>query len=248
MMRITETVKQLMIVNVIFFIGTLIVGVPAFNLLVSHFYKNPDFGIWQIITHMFMHAGFMHLFSNMFGLFLFGSALEERWGSKKFLFFYISCGIGAFMVSQGINGYFFYDSLSRLTEAGFDKPYIIDLLNKGMIDTRWEDHLTPVQFNNLKNYTGVSLGASGAIYGIMVAFAFLYPNLEMMLFLIPIPIKAKYFVSGLVAIDLYMGIKGQALFGATGGIAYFAHFGGALLGYIMMRYWNKNQFNQNRWN
>lgn len=248
MIRITETVKQLIIINIIFLIGTMIVGAPAFNILVSHFFKNPDFKVWQIITHMFMHAGIGHLLSNMLGLLFFGPALEDRWGARKFLFFYISCGLGAFLVSQSIDYYFFYDSVSHLTAAGFDKTQIIDLLNKSMVDNRWEEVLTPIQFNNLKSYVGVSLGASGAIYGILVAFAFLYPNMEMMLFLIPIPIKAKYFVSGIVAIDLYTGIKGQAVFGAVGGVGYFAHFGGALLGYIMMRYWSKNQFNDRRWN
>ena len=93
-----------------------------------------------------------------------------------------------------------------------------------------------------------ALGASGAIYGLMVAFAYMFPNREMSLLFLPIPIKAKYFVTGLILFALYKGVNGQSLFGNTGGVAHFAHLGGALLGFIMMYYWKKNQFNNNRWN
>lgn len=249
MMNITETVKQLIIINIIFFVGTQLVGENAFNLLSAHYPENPNFHFWQVITHIFMHGGFMHLFSNMLGLLFFGPALESRWGGKKFLFFYISCGIGAFLVQQGIHYYYYHDSLTQLAQLGFAKEQVMDLLNKGMIDRRWQEVLSPIEFNNLQgNFFSLSLGASGAIYGILVAFAFLFPNIEMMMLFLPIPIKAKYFVSGIIAVDLFLGLRGQSLFGSVGGVAHFAHLGGALIGFLMMWYWKKDQFKNNRWN
>lgn len=249
MIQMTNAVKQLIIINVLFFICTTLVGAPAFDVLVAHFFKNPDFRAWQIVTHLFMHRSIIHLLSNMLGLLFFGPALEARWGSGKFLFFYFSCGIGAFLLHQGIEYYFFNDAVNYLNEIGFKKTEIVDLLSKGLYDSRWQENLSAMQFNNLvHNYNGVLLGASGAIYGILVAFAFLYPNMEMMLFLIPIPIKAKYYVLGIISVDIFMAMRGQSLLGSSGGVAHFAHLGGALIAYIMMRIWSKNQFNNNRWN
>ena len=105
MRNVTETVKQLIIINILFFIGTLLVSSPAYQYLALFFPENPDFKAWQPITYMFMHGGFMHIFFNMFALYSFGSALELFWGSKKFLFFYISCGLGAALVHTGMNYY-----------------------------------------------------------------------------------------------------------------------------------------------
>lgn len=249
MIQMTNAVKQLIIINVLFFVCTTIVGAPAFNILVSHFFKNPDFQLWQPVTYMFMHAGILHLLFNMMTLVFFGPALESRWGTGKFLFFYFSCGIGAFLLQQGINYYFFQDALSYLNEIGFKSNDVMQILNKGMVDTRWQENLSPLMYNNLMhNYHTVNLGASGAIYGILVAFAFLYPNTEMNLFLIPIPIKAVYFVMGIISIDIFMAFRGQSFIGTSTGVDHLSHLGGALVGYIMMRVWNKNQFNNNRWN
>ena len=118
MRNVTETVKQLIIINVLFFIGTLIVGDPAYKMLAMFFPENKDFQLWQPITHMFMHGGYMHIFFNMFALYSFGSALESFWGSKKFLFFYISCGLGAALLHTGINYYYFNDAISTLVSNG----------------------------------------------------------------------------------------------------------------------------------
>ena len=117
MRNVTETVKQLIIINVLFFIGTLILGDSAYKILALHFPENPAFGFWQPLSHMFMHGGFMHIFFNMFALYSFGSALEHMWGSKKFLFFYISCGLGSALLHTGVNYYYFQESLNLLLLA-----------------------------------------------------------------------------------------------------------------------------------
>lgn len=250
-MRMTETVKQLIIINVIFYIGTLIVGQPAYDWLAMYMPENPKFKFWQPVTHMFMHSkNIMHIFFNMFALYSFGSLLENLWGGKKFLFFYISCGLGAALLHLAVNYYSFNHGLSALAATGADRSDILALLAEGRYDTRWEGILGATEFENfISAYMTPVVGASGAIYGILVAFAFIAPNAELMLMFVPVPIKAKYFVPGLVLIDLFLGLKGQSIFGGGGsGIAHFAHIGGAIVGFIMMWYWKKSQFNNNRWN
>ena len=247
-MQITPTVKQLLIINILFFVGTLAIGDPAYQYLALYFPESPNFQYWQPITHMFMHGGYMHIFFNMFALYSFGSALEHFWGAKKFLFFYISCGLGAALMNTAINYYYFQDGLNTLIANGFHKVEILQVLSQGKIDTRWQELLSVSDFKNFTEaYIGSVVGASGAIYGIIVAFAFMFPNAELALMFIPVPIKAKYFVPGLVLVDLYLGVSGQSIFGG-GGIAHFAHVGGALFGFLIMWYWKKTQFNNNRWN
>ena len=249
MRNVTETVKQLIIINILFFIGTQIVGDGAYRILAMFFPENADFQFWQPITHMFMHGGLMHIFFNMFALYSFGSALESIWGSKKFLFFYISCGLGASLLHTGINYYYFNDAVNILNTHGFSKSEIVQILNEGKINTQWQQILTVSEFQNFTSaYLGTVVGASGAIYGVIVAFAFMFPNAELALLFIPVPIKAKYFVPGLVLVDLYLGVSGQSIFSGGAGIAHFAHVGGALFGFLIMWYWKKNQFNNNRWN
>jgi membrane associated rhomboid family serine protease len=247
MRNVTETVKQLIIVNILFFIGTLIVGDAAYKMLAMYFPENGSFQYWQPITHMFMHGGFMHIFFNMFALYSFGSALEHMWGSKKFLFFYISCGLGAALLHTGINYYSFNEAINTLVANGFTKAEILQVLNEGKVNTKWETLMPASDFQEfISTYLGTVVGASGAIYGVIVAFAFMFPDAELALMFIPVPVKAKYFVPGLVLVDLYLGISGQSIFGG-GGIAHFAHVGGALFGFLIMWYWKKNQFNKNRW-
>lgn len=249
MMRITETVKQLIIINVLFFIGSYLIGnQTAVSILGLHFPENPEFKVWQPLSYMFMHGGIMHILFNMLGVFMFGSLLESMWGAKKFVFFYISCGLGAALIHIGINYISFYSVLDTLMTSELSKHDILQALNthnfeifNGKIDQETFDKLASA-------YYTPTVGASGAVYGIMVAFAFMFPNAELMLLFLPIPIKAKYFVPGLLAYDLIMGVKGQAIFGGGDGVAHFAHIGGALIGFIMMWYWKKNSFNQNRWN
>jgi len=252
MMSITPTVKQLLIINILFYIGSMFVGEPAYKILSMYFFENPDFHFWQIFTHMFMHAplpNIMHIAFNMFALYSFGSALEHFWGGRKFLFFYISCGVGAALLHTAVNYYFFENGINILMQNGYQKAEILKLLGEGKIDTRWQELLTVSDFQGfIGAYLGNVVGASGAIYGLLVAFAFMFPNAELALMFIPIPIKAKYFVPGLLLVDLYLGVSGGSIFGGSSGIAHFAHLGGALVGYLMMWYWKKNQFNDRRWN
>ncbi|MGX7668193.1 rhomboid family intramembrane serine protease [Flavobacterium pedocola] len=243
MINLTDTVKHLIIINVIFFVGSLFVP-AAQEYLSLYYFENPDFKIWQPLTSVFMHADFKHILFNMFGLFMFGSTLERMWGTQKFLFFYLSCGIGASLISSWVNYIEFHQWLNSLADLGFNKDEALTILNQGMYDKRWEEHTD--FFKLRKSFFSVGLGASGAIYGLMVAFAFLFPNAEFFTFPIPIPIKAKYLITGLLLIDLFSGLTGASLFG-RGGIGHFAHLGGALIGFIMMWYWKNNQFKNNRW-
>jgi membrane associated rhomboid family serine protease len=252
MMRMTDTVKQLLIINIIFYIGSNYVGDVAYQLFSLYYPENPSFRYWQPLTSMFMHAkipNFMHILFNMFALYSFGSALEHYWGSKKFLFFYISCGIGASLLYMGMNYYTFHQGVNLLVENGQDQAYILKTLAEGKYDTNWENIIPLSDFSSMmSSYLVPAVGASGAIYGLLTAFAFMFPNAELGIMFIPIPIKAKYFVPGLLAVDLFLGFKGSSIFGSGGtGVAHFAHVGGALTGFIMMWYWKKNSFNKNRW-
>jgi membrane associated rhomboid family serine protease len=196
---------------------------------------------------MFMHGGLMHIAFNMFALYSFGSTLESFWGPKKFLFFYISCGIGAALIHSGVNYYYFHDSLNVLLENGFSKAEIYQVLNEGKYTLSWLDFISQSKLDSFTtSYAVPAVGASGAIYGLLTAFAFMFPEAELMMMFIPVPIKAKYFVPFIIAMDLFSGVTGYSIFG--GGIAHFAHVGGALFGFIMMWYWKKNSFNKNRWN
>lgn len=247
MMEITPTVKQLLIINVIFFIGTMFVGEPAYKILSLYYFESPAFKFWQPLTHMFMHANFMHILFNMFALYSFGSALEHFWGGKKFLFFYISCGLGAALLHTAVNYFHFHQGLDALVANGFTETEVLQVLNGknnqaliGLINM-------PEHQNFVSAYFGNAVGASGAVYGLLVAFAFMFPNAELALMFVPIPIKAKYFVPGLLLVDLFLGVSGKSIFGGSGGIAHFAHIGGALIGFLMMWYWKNDQFDNKRW-
>lgn len=269
-MNMTPTVKQLLIINFIFFIGSQIVPI-SYEFFALHYPANNEFRIWQLLSHMFMHAPFpnvMHILFNMFALYSFGSALEQFWGGKKFLFFYISCGLGAALIHTGVNYFEIQSFLSEVASLNLSTSELNQLLNAdysvlfdekgkmiaGEINTILEKaNCNQEQFNAIVQASMVSkgtvVGASGAIYGLLVAFAYMFPNAELGLMFIPVPIKAKYFVPGILAIDLFLGFKGSSIFGAgSTGIAHFAHIGGAITGFLMMWIWKKNQFNDKRWN
>jgi membrane associated rhomboid family serine protease len=251
-MNITPVVKQLLIINILFFIGSYFVPV-SYDLFSLYYPESDSFKGWQLITHMFMHAPFpnvAHILFNMFALYSFGSALEHFWGGKKFLFFYISCGLGAALLHSGVNFYTYHVGLNHLTDLGLEDQLQNFLKTGGMSFSVRPPNLDEEVLQNMfLVYNTPMLGASGAIYGLLAAFAFMFPNAELALLFIPVPIKAKYFVPGILAIDLFLGFKGQSIFGAgSTGIAHFAHVGGAITGFLMMWFWKKNQFNKNRWN
>lgn len=244
--RITDTVKVLIIINVIFFAGTMFIGDLTYKLFSLWFFQNDNFGVWQIITHMFMHGGFMHILFNMYALWAFGGPIEQMLGQKKFLFFYFSCGIGAAFIHSLVNYFHVETAYNTLVEAGMTPGAIQQMLETGQYSTAILESVSRDTLEGMFTaFNTPAVGASGAIYGILVAFGMMFPNVELFLLFVPIPIKAKVFIPVLIAIDLFSGVTGYSLFG--GGIAHFAHVGGALFGFIMMWYWKKNQFNQNRW-
>ena len=249
MNRISPTVKQLLIINVIFYFGSSLSLNTEFiySLFSLHFPENPDFKFWQLITHMFMHGGILHLAFNMFALWMFGSAIESIFGSRRFIFFYITCGLGAALAQIGFLYYSFYSNLDILTNSGYDSQSVLNLLMEGRYNTNWGNILGAdglLSFNT--SFLATMVGASGAIMGVLVAFGMFFPESKLMLIFFPIPIKAKYFIPGIILLDLFSAITGQAIFSPSN-TAYIAHIGGALTGFLIMYYWKKNQFNQNRW-
>lgn len=201
MMRITDAVKHLLIINVVFYLVTYLVPGMQEKMLewFALFYPtSPFFKPWQFVTHMFMHGGLIHIVFNMYALWAFGSPLEQLWGRNKFFFFYFSAGLGAAAIYT-LSNYFF------------------------------------------QNFDAIAVGASGAIYGVLVAFAMNFPNAKLALIFFPVPIAAKYFIPLIVVGDLFFGFTGYS----AGNIAHFAHIGGALVGFLIMLFWKKNQFT--RW-
>lgn len=243
--RISETIKILIVVNVLFFIGTLITGDLAYRLFSLYYFENPNFQYWQPISHMFMHGNFFHILFNMYALWAFGSPLEMRWGQKKFLFFYFSAGLGAALIHTLVNYYQVHTGMEALLAGGWSENEIMSFLinNKGGSESIVNQ--VPIETIRATHeaFNTPAVGASGAIYGVLVAFGIMYPNVELMLIFLPIPIKAKYFIPLIILGDLIFGITG-----APSGIAHWAHIGGALFGFIMAWYWKKNSFNDHRWN
>ena len=244
--RLTDGIKHLLLINILFFVATSLYGDQLYQWFSLWYPGNSNFGIWQVVSHMFMHGGFGHIFFNMYALWAFGSPLERMWGTKKFMFFYFSAGLGAALIHSGVNFYHVQQGVDSLVSAGVAESDIYALLAQGQYNTEWNQIADPGLISSmLESYFTPAVGASGAIYGILVAFGMSYPNSELFLIFLPIPIKAKYFIPVLIALDLFSGVTGYSIFGS--GIAHFAHVGGALFGFLMMWYWKKNQFNNNRW-
>jgi len=242
--RISETIKALIIVNVIFYIGTIALGETSYRLFSLFYFENPNFQVWQPLTHMFMHGGIMHIVFNMYALWAFGSPLEQNWGRNKFLFFYFSAGFGAALIHTLVNYYQVSSAADILLNAGMTQAEITNLLTTGQYNSGILNSVNIETIQSAYNsFNTPAVGASGAIYGILVAFGLMYPNAELMLIFLPIPIKAKYFIPLILLGDLFFGISG-----AGTGVAHFAHIGGALFGFIMAYYWKKNSFNSRRWN
>ncbi len=209
-------VKNLIIINVLVFIAQAVLDprIGLTNYIMLWPFQHPEFAPYQIATHMFAHAPLpmiFHIVFNMFGLWMFGRVLENVWGPKRFLLFYILCGVGAALLHLGIQ-YFRWEEAEQLYAAG-----------------------NVAEAQNIVNRLGPALGASGAIMGIFAAFAYLFPNTEMFIMFIPFPIKAKWAVLGMAAYDIFGGV---AKFSGDN-VAHFAHLGGALTGFIIVLIWNK---------
>lgn len=245
MLRISDTIKHLLILNVIFYVGMLMVP-SLYDWLALRFPRNDDFKVWQIITHMFMHSPqtVFHILMNMLALWMFGTPLEQMWGRNKFLFFYISSGLGAVFIPWALDYYLIDSSIEILSNAGYDKDYIVSLLKEGQYNTQWENIISNFRLKSLFAYSSSSVGASGAIMGLLVAFGLNFPNAKLALIFLPIPISAKYFIPLYLAYEIFAGISGGvSVLGMN--VAHFAHVGGALTGGLIAWYWKKNQFK--RW-
>ena len=240
MIRITDTVIHLIIINVLLYLVTKFVFPQLQDLFALHFPLNEKFGYWQFITSMFMHSQYMlmHIAFNMLALWMFGSPLEQLWGRNKFLFFYFSAGIGAGIIYTLANYYQFNNAINDLLNSGASKSEILKLMDI----TKVYQNETLQKANEI--YSGSAVGASGAIYGVLVAFGMKFPDAKLALIFFPVPIAAKYFIPALILMDLLSGVTGFSIFGG-GNIAHFAHVGGALVGFLIMLYWKKNQFK--RW-
>jgi membrane associated rhomboid family serine protease len=227
--NLTPVVKNLLIINVICFLPFLLfdhgnAGGPVTTLFGEYYFNSPNFRPWQLITYMFMHGGWQHILFNMFALFSFGPILEYVMGPKKFLNFYFICGIGAGVLQMLVQAIEVHNLIGAFTIAN------------PRVDASYLDAVG----GNLQNaqalygiYHSSVVGASGAIFGLLVGFAVLFPNMELMMLFIPVPIKAKYFVGFYVVLEIYSGFAQ-----ATGdSVAHFAHIGGAIFGFLLVKLW-----------
>jgi len=231
--------KNILILNILFFVATFVMqtkGIDLISMLGTHYVNTPLFEPYQLVTHFFMHGGIFHIFMNMYILFMFGSHLERIWGPKRFFIFYIVSAFGAFALYNGIGVYQIMQMKSQIVSMGYD----ITALNDSIVRD------IPFQFKVedqwiLTEYAGKVLtpmvGASGAIFGLLAAFAYLFPNTELMLLFPPIPIKAKFLIGGYFILEVYLGLKDLS----GDNIAHFAHVGGAVAGFILVYIWNKNR-------
>lgn len=216
-----KAVKNLLIINALMFLITLVAEQSGINLngiLGLYYFDSPKFAFYQVFTYMFMHGGIGHIFFNMFALVMFGSIIENRWGTKRFLIYYLITGLGSGILYTVVNA----------IQLTFLVGSPVNDLNTLAVDTSIIQQIISI-------YYVPCVGASGALFGIMVAFAFLYPDAPLQILFIPIPIKAKYMVLGYTAIELFLGIKPQA----WDNVAHFAHLGGALTGIIILLIWRR---------
>ena len=214
--RTSPIVLNLIIINaLVFFAQVAFGGMTDLNkvndLFALHHYKSEVFKPYQLVTHMFMHGGIFHIIFNMLGLWMFGSVIEKAWGPKRFLIFYLVCGVGAGLAQMGSYMHEFW----QIDHANIDS----DLYNQ---------YQTVLRQN-------CTVGASGAIMGVLAAFGYLFPNTQLFIMPIPFPVKAKWAILGFIALDVFGGVvKVQG-----DNIAHFAHVGGALIGFLIVFYWNK---------
>lgn len=214
--RITPVVLNLIIINTLAYFAQVAFGGSSDlnsvnDLFALHHYKSEVFKPHQVITHMFMHGSIFHLLFNMLALWMFGTMIERVWGPKRFIIFYFICGIGAALAQMGSYAYEFWQIDHSVISAELNAQYQLALR------------------------IGCTVGASGAIMGVLAAFGYLFPNTQLFIMPIPFPVKAKWAILGIIALDVFGGIS------KTPGdsIAHFAHVGGALIGFLIVLYWNK---------
>lgn len=256
-------VKNLLIINILMLLVSFVLsgsfGIELNRVLGLYYFGSEYFRPYQVITHMFMHGGLAHLFFNMFALWMFGRVLESVWGSQRFLIYYFVTGLGAAALHTFVN-YLEISAMANAAKAFINTPspelftaFINDYIsrpNRQVYDfiTSWTydpnnqayitQAITMVQNSLAFKMNIPTVGASGAVFGVLLAFGMLFPNTRLMLLFPPIPIKAKYFVIAYGCIELYLGLTRPG-----SNIAHFAHLGGMLFGFILVKYWNKNTRN-----
>lgn len=226
--NIPDVTKNLLILNVLFFLATIVMqnqGIVLQQELGMHYPSSNLFEPYQLITHFFMHGDLFHLLFNMIGLIIFGSQLERTWGKKRFFIFYFVTAIGAVVLHTIVQGI----EIHHLTGEWFP-----DIINKRIPIT--EQELFSKWQSAYRIYATSTVGASGAVYGLLMAFALLFPNTQFMLLFPPIPIKAKWLALGLGVIAVYQGLQSNQ----GDSIAHFAHIGGMLFGFIIIQIWKRN--------
>ena len=244
-------VKNILILNVLMYLLALAFGSTAMGGLALnrelglYLFDSPNFRPYQLVTHMFMHGSFMHIFFNMFALWMFGTPLERAWGSKRFLIFYFVSGFGAAFIQQAASAWHLHQTMAELSAYPVDWSLVKEaaslqipeqinqieaLLNKAantsgadfrIIESAFYQYIVPV------------VGASGAVFGILLGFGMLYPNVELIMLFFPVPIKAKYFVIIYGVIELLSGLSNRP----GDNVAHFAHVGGMIFGFILIKYW-----------
>ena len=227
--NLPPVVKNLLIINILCFLPSVYLShnfsIPGFDPMGTwfgvYYFNSANFRIWQVLTYMFIHGGWLHIIFNMFVLFQFGPIVEYALGSKRFFNMYFICGLGAIALQMFIQGMEVHAITGAFTipNPTTDVSYFYQF---GVHGQKMYDI-----------YTGGMVGASGAIFGIMIAFAMLYPNMELMIMFIPVPVKAKYAIMGYVALEIYLTIN------QTQGdnVAHLAHLGGALFGFLLIKFW-----------
>ena len=232
--HLPEVVKNLLIINGLFFLATITLDSMGFDMYLFfglHQFQSPDFMPHQLVTHLFMHGNFTHLFFNMFALWMFGKVLENVWGGKKFLIYYMITGLGAAAIHLGVSQYEIMSLQAQISSNDLNT-----ILNEGgNILAGGQNYTNPIMGKlNLLIHTP-TVGASGAVFGVLLAFGMLFPNALLYIYL-AIPIKAKYFVILYGLLELYAGISNNP----ADNVAHFAHLGGMIFGFLLIKYWRKN--------
>lgn len=229
-------VKNLIIINALMFLGTLAIqqayGTDLNHILGLYYIGSPLFEPFQIISHMFMHGSLGHIFFNMFALWMFGKVLEQVWGSKRFFIYYMVTGLGAVFLHSLVLSLELHPLVNYVRET-----YDIQNFSAETIDQLYEMNDPKAKALAIGLVTP-TIGASGAVFGVLLAFGMLFPNTQLMLLFPPIPIKAKYFVIGYGLIELYLGLTQPG-----SNIAHFAHLGGMLFGFFLIKSWKKDRTN-----
>ena len=234
--------RNIIILNVVVFLLVQLLQNDQLTMNLAAFYPfSPYFHSWQVITHMFMHGSFFHILFNMMTLFSFGPVLEQVLGDKKYLLLYFLSGLGAFFLFNLWNFIEIEQIKSSLTAFGFDLDGFLSGESVSFSGNAAAVAEQQVLVNSLRNIITIPMvGASGAIFGVIAAFATLYPDAKIGLMFIPVPIKVKYLMPIVILVSIYLGVSGN-----VGGIAHLAHVGGALVGFILARIWRKHLYRFN---